>query len=89
VGRKLCIPLKSFEKREIYLHSHSGASGYLWHVFSYEKRKCEKEEQAEAETRGRILCLHLFIEAFIGSIKMMIENPTVKEVKGTSLCFIV
>jgi hypothetical protein len=39
--------LSSSEKREIYLHSYSGASGYLWHVFSYEKRQCEKEEQAE------------------------------------------
>ena len=35
------------EKKQIYLHSYSGASGYLWHVFSYEKRKCDKEEQAD------------------------------------------
>jgi hypothetical protein len=35
------------EKRRIFLHDKGGASGYLWHLFSYEKRKCEKEELAE------------------------------------------
>ena len=39
--------LSPMEKKQIYLHSYSGASGYLWHVFSYEKRKCDKEEQAD------------------------------------------
>ncbi|MEW8971584.1 MAG: DUF4275 family protein [Mesobacillus sp.] len=35
------------EKRQISFHDKGGASGFLWHLFSYEKRKCEKEEQAE------------------------------------------
>ncbi|MGV2941893.1 DUF4275 family protein [Mesobacillus sp. LC4] len=35
------------EKRQIFLHDKGGASGFLWHLFSYEKRKCEKEEEAE------------------------------------------
>ncbi|WP_257391818.1 DUF4275 family protein [Mesobacillus jeotgali] len=39
--------LTSMEKKEIYLHADSGASGYLWHVFSYGKRPCEKGNRAE------------------------------------------
>jgi hypothetical protein len=35
------------EKKAIYLYDHDGASGYLWHLFSYEKKDCLKEEQAE------------------------------------------
>lgn len=39
--------LSPLEKKQIYLDSDSGVSGFLWHVFSYEKRDCENEEQAE------------------------------------------
>ncbi|NOU94588.1 DUF4275 family protein [Paenibacillus sp. LMG 31456] len=35
------------EKKAIYLHNASGARGYLWHLFSYEKKNCFKEAQAE------------------------------------------
>ncbi|KFM99334.1 DUF4275 family protein [Bacillus clarus] len=35
------------EKEEIYLHGSRYASGYLWHVFSYEKKKCLQDERAE------------------------------------------
>lgn len=35
------------EKRQIFLYDKGGVSGFLWHLFSYDKRKCEKEEQAE------------------------------------------
>jgi hypothetical protein len=38
--------LGPMEKKQIHLHTVSGSSGFLWHVFSYEKRVCEKEEQA-------------------------------------------
>lgn len=35
------------EKREIYLYDCDGACGYLWHIFSYEKRQCLKGKEAE------------------------------------------
>lgn len=35
------------EKKSIYLYDEDGCCGYLWHVFSYERRKCLKEEQAD------------------------------------------
>lgn len=35
------------EKSAIYLHDNNGACGYLWHLFSYEKRDCLKGEEAE------------------------------------------
>jgi hypothetical protein len=54
--------LSPLKKKQIYLHSNSGASGYLWHVFSYEKRMCEKEEQAELafEKQYKDTCLIFF-----------------------------
>lgn len=35
------------EKKSIYLYDNGGFCGYLWHIFSYEKKDCLKEEQAE------------------------------------------
>ncbi|MEN6327389.1 MAG: DUF4275 family protein [Syntrophomonas sp.] len=39
--------LSDEEKKLIYLYNTGGACGYLWHVFSYEKRDCIEGEQAE------------------------------------------
>ena len=39
--------LKLEEKKSIYLFNEGGFCGYLWHLFSYEKKACLKEEQAE------------------------------------------
>lgn len=39
--------LSDKEKKSIYLHDQGDYGGYLWHVFSYEKKKCLKEEQAD------------------------------------------
>jgi hypothetical protein len=38
--------LTAEEKKAIYLHNAGGACGYLWHLFSYNKKTCFKEEQA-------------------------------------------
>ncbi|MFZ5966939.1 MAG: DUF4275 family protein [Bacillota bacterium] len=35
------------EKEAIYLYDVDGVCGYLWHLFSYEKRDCLKGEEAE------------------------------------------
>ncbi|WP_134701081.1 DUF4275 family protein [Ammoniphilus sp. YIM 78166] len=35
------------EKKSIYLFDHGGACGYLWHLFSYGKKDCLKEGNAE------------------------------------------
>jgi hypothetical protein len=35
------------EKKAIYLYDEDGACGYLWHIFSYEKRNTLQEEQAD------------------------------------------
>ncbi|KKB33222.1 hypothetical protein QY97_03625 [Bacillus thermotolerans] len=39
--------LNDKEKKTIFLHDQGDFCGYLWHVFSYEKKKCLKEEQAD------------------------------------------
>lgn len=39
--------LSNKEKESIYLYEEDGLCGYLWHLFSYERRKCLKEEQAD------------------------------------------
>lgn len=36
------VPLTADEKEAIFLHSDRYSCGYLWHVFSYEKRPHEK-----------------------------------------------
>lgn len=39
--------LSEEEKEAIYLHNDGGLCGYLWHVFSYEKRDCLQEDKAD------------------------------------------
>ncbi|MCM3092839.1 MULTISPECIES: DUF4275 family protein [unclassified Cytobacillus] len=39
--------LSDNDKRSIYFYDEDGFCGYLWHVFSYERRKCLKEEEAD------------------------------------------
>lgn len=39
--------LSDKEKKSIYLYDEDGCCGYLWHVFSYERRKYLKEKQAD------------------------------------------
>lgn len=39
--------LSGEEKEEIYLYYNGFACGYLWHVFSYDKRDYLKEKQAD------------------------------------------
>jgi len=39
--------LNKKEKKSIYLHDQGGFCGYLWHLFSYEKKNCLIEEQAD------------------------------------------
>lgn len=40
--------LSDKEKKSIYFYDdENGFSGYLWHLFSYERRKCLKEEHAD------------------------------------------
>lgn len=39
--------LTTYEKRNIHLHATGGTEGYLWHVFSYDKRACYKQQEAE------------------------------------------
>lgn len=39
--------MSATEKKAIYLYDTDGFCGYLWHLFSYEKRDCLKGEEAE------------------------------------------
>lgn len=39
--------LSQKEKEEIYLFDVDGACGYMWHLFSYNKRECLKGEEAD------------------------------------------
>ncbi|MCQ0952446.1 DUF4275 family protein [Bacillus cereus] len=35
------------EKEDIFLYGDKYACGYLWHIFSYERKKCVEGEEAE------------------------------------------
>ncbi|KYG28727.1 DUF4275 family protein [Priestia endophytica] len=35
------------EKKSIFLYDTKDSCGYLWHIFSYDKKKALKEEEAE------------------------------------------
>lgn len=56
--------LSDKEKKSIYLYDEDGCCGYLWHVFSYERRKCLIEEQADITFNKQskqscyVLCQH-------------------------------
>lgn len=39
--------LSKNERKSIYLYNGDVLCGYLWHVFSYERKECLKEGQAE------------------------------------------
>ncbi|KYH30056.1 hypothetical protein CLTEP_26820 [Clostridium tepidiprofundi DSM 19306] len=39
--------LRLEEKKAIHLFDDDGFCGFLWHIFSYEKRECLKGEKAE------------------------------------------
>lgn len=39
--------LNNEEKKTIYLHDQGRFCGYLWHLFSYEKKDCLQEEKAD------------------------------------------
>lgn len=39
--------LSGEEKEDIFLHGDKYGCGYLWHIFSYEKKKCLEGEGAE------------------------------------------
>lgn len=39
--------LNEHEKSKIHLHDKGKSSGFLWHIFSFEKRECFTEKQAD------------------------------------------
>ncbi|KQU63369.1 ATP synthase F1 subunit delta [Bacillus sp. Leaf406] len=43
--------LSDKEKQSIYLLDADGFGGYLWHLFSYKKKKCLEGEKAEVAFR--------------------------------------
>jgi len=63
------------EKRSIYLFNHDGACGYLWHLFSYEKRDCMQGPQAEQafldESKNQCYIFHQRLDEIL-----LIENAS-------------
>lgn len=45
--------LSNLDKKSIYLFDTSGYCGYLWHLFSYEKKVCLEGEKAEAAFKNQ------------------------------------
>ncbi|VXB16125.1 ATP synthase F1 subunit delta [Bacillus sp. 349Y] len=45
--------LSDKEKQSIYLLDADGFGGYLWHLFSYKKKKCLEGEKAEVAFRDQ------------------------------------
>ncbi|MFJ7976644.1 DUF4275 family protein [Peribacillus sp. NPDC096379] len=50
-------------KKPIYIYDEDGLCGFLWHVFSYEKKKCLKEEQVDiAFNKGQKQSCYVFYQ---------------------------
>ncbi|KAA0965230.1 DUF4275 family protein [Sporosarcina sp. ANT_H38] len=63
------------EKEEIYLYYNGFACGYLWHVFSFEKRDCLKESRAdEAFNNAPKNACYVFYQN--SDYALIIENAT-------------
>jgi len=52
------------EKKAIYLYDDDGACGFLWHIFSYEKRKCLKGEEANVHLMSSEKIFAIFFTNF-------------------------
>lgn len=63
------------EKEDIYLYSSHWASGYLWHVFSYEKRNSLQLAKADKafESENKKFC-YLFFQHYDDAY--ILENAT-------------
>ena len=63
------------EKEEIHLYYNGWAHGYLWHIFSYERRDCLKEMQAnEAFNNVSKNACYVFYQN--SDYALIIENAT-------------
>jgi hypothetical protein len=67
--------LSDNEKKRIYLHDEDGFCGYLWHLFSYEKKDSLREEHAEkAFNRERKDSCYIFYQH--SDYAVMINNAS-------------
>ncbi len=46
--------LSDKEKEDIFFYGDKYACGYLWHIFSYEKKKCLVEMEAESAFHNEV-----------------------------------
>ncbi|WP_025026083.1 DUF4275 family protein [Caldalkalibacillus mannanilyticus] len=65
--------LSADEKKSIMLHDAGGACGYLWHIFSYEKKECLKEKEAQiAFNQERKESCYIFFQHL--DFALLVEN---------------
>lgn len=67
--------LSEKEKKSIHLYDEDVFSGYLWHVFSYEKKRCLKSVQAEItfSKKAKPFCYVFYQQLNDG---LILENAT-------------
>lgn len=73
------------EKKSIYLFDNSGFYGYLWHIFSSDKKDCLKDEQAEKAFNNEqkdhcyIFYQHSDYALILNNASMFIANDLINE----------
>ena len=73
------------EKKSIYLFDNSGFCGYLWHIFSSDKKDCLKDEQAEKAFNNEqkdhcyIFYQHSDYALILNNASMFIANDLIYE----------
>lgn len=77
--------LSDKDKKLIYLFNTGGCCGYLWHLFSYEKKDCLKGEKAEAafnnQTKNNcyVFYQHSDYALFLENASMFNTNDLINE----------
>ncbi|WJV18089.1 DUF4275 family protein [Rossellomorea marisflavi] len=75
--------LSDKEKQSIYLLDAEGFGGYLWHLFSYKKKKCLEGEKAEVAFRDqRKQSCYIFFQDTEDAL--LLENASGFDVKDLS-----
>ncbi|CAM5195011.1 hypothetical protein UACE39S_03136 [Ureibacillus acetophenoni] len=67
--------LSTEERKKIYLHDQNGMCGYLWHLFSFQKKDCVEREHAE-EAFNNELKKECFIFFHHSDEALLLENAT-------------
>jgi hypothetical protein len=79
------------EKRAIYLYDVGRSSGFLWHIFSYGKKECMKEDAAESafNNEPKNSCYVFYQHTEYALILEKASNFTVDDLNSDVDCYVV